>query len=73
MSHPLPDVRDGLSLVHRRVLLALRDAVIARRIQADGTSADDSTEKRMRLIKDDLTRIADAYGDDRRTEIRGER
>jgi DNA gyrase subunit A len=25
-SHPLPDVRDGLSLVHRRVLLAMRDA-----------------------------------------------
>src|SRR5262249_25507253 len=29
MSHPLPDVRDGLSLVHRRVLLAMRDAGLA--------------------------------------------
>jgi DNA gyrase subunit A len=25
LSHPLPDVRDGLSLVQRRVLLAMRD------------------------------------------------
>jgi DNA gyrase/topoisomerase IV subunit A len=50
--------------------IAHRYAVIARRIQADGTSADlGSREKRMRLIKDDLTRIADVYGDDRRTEI----
>jgi DNA gyrase subunit A len=50
--------------------IAHRHAVIARRLQADGTSADlGSREKRMRLIKDDLTRIAEIYGDDRRTEI----
>jgi DNA gyrase subunit A len=47
--------------------IAHRDAVIARRAGADLHSR----EQRMRLIKDDLARIADAYGDRRRTEIRG--
>jgi DNA gyrase subunit A len=28
-SYPLPDVRDGLSLVHRRVLISMRDAGLA--------------------------------------------
>lgn len=56
--------------------IACRDAAIARRIEADGTTADraallDSRAKRMHLIKEDLRRIADAYGDERRTAIEG--
>src|SRR5262249_9632389 len=47
--------------------IAHRHAVIARRSRAELHSR----EQRTRLIKDDLTRIADAYGDRRRTEIRG--
>jgi DNA gyrase subunit A len=46
--------------------IAHRYAVIARRAGADFHSK----EQRVRLIKEDLTRIADVYGDDRRTEIR---
>jgi len=104
MSHPLPDVRDGLSLVHRRVLLSMRDAglvpggsykksvVIVRdvfkrfrprardsacdaliahwdAIIARRTSADRNSKQRIRLIKEDLLRIANLYGDRRRTEI----
>jgi DNA gyrase subunit A len=50
--------------------IAHRHAVVARRIEADGGRADlASREKRMHLIKDDLTRIAEVYGDDRRTQI----
>jgi DNA gyrase subunit A len=54
--------------------IAHRDAVIARRIGADSTSAGhaallDSRPMRMGLIKDDLKQIADAYGDERRTTI----
>lgn len=49
--------------------IAHRHAVLSRRPGADLHSK----EQRLRLIRDDLMRIADTYGDRRRTEIRGER
>jgi DNA gyrase/topoisomerase IV subunit A len=51
--------------------LAHRHATIARRVPANGAKTDlSSREARTALIKEDLARIAAAYGDRRRTEIR---
>jgi DNA gyrase subunit A len=63
----IPSVLTMKELLAR--FIAHRHATIAQRSGPDLPS----TEQRIRLIKDDLTRIADAYGDRRRTEIRGER